>query len=615
MPEGVKENHFDNIGIIEVLVLRCRTRFSEEAPASPASSGADSDIFCERTPHIGPDAVIEITIPIQEDEEVGGFIGLFDGTDDRGNMFGLDGSMPPSENGWHGYPQHRFPSYPPNGNNDRQFNPYHDTPDYQPQPDPYLLPHSGPTAPRPERRVCFDFGPHGPPPSLHDARVDPVESRPPSYDRYRYPISPSQEQNPAPRYPPQWFPTRSPCRYPLAPCHCGSPYHRTDENTNMNNDFLRQSWSVPPNLSQYEPPHQGYATAHHLGSNYRYAAAPSGHVYPFIGQQHRPHAMASYTDPSLNLHWPSILPIPYHVSMHPALPNQQPYSVPPTNNGANTGPERGNQQQQSANTQDSNAQSGSNVEGNNSNNGPSNNQGNNFNDQSQSQEQSQNAENTGENNTDQAWVDDSNDNNAQGNQSNETGNENSSWGPNDTANNDSTNVAEAGWKNNDGNNNASNSGDIDWGATKTDDHGNSNKNGDNNNQHNDSNDQFQNNTNNANNHSEQNTQGVSNPQTPPRSISSNVRPLFGPYGQYYTWEPKRVDAPSPDAEEEPRYDVPKSIADRIGTSKQVQPGQGYLYCKKRSVPEYIDDMKEPYARFVFKYRTKGGKAPNLFTHC
>ena len=85
--------------------------------------------------------------------------------------------------------------------------------------------------------------------------------------------------------------------------------------------------------------------------------------------------------------------------------------------------------------------------------------------------------------------------------------------------------------------------------------------------------------------------------------ASGQRPLYGPHGAYYDVKPSgdvECDAP-----EEPRYDVPQSVATRFGSTKQVQPGKGYLYVKKRCVPKYIDPLDEPYARFVFRYRTKG----------
>lgn len=84
-----------------------------------------------------------------------------------------------------------------------------------------------------------------------------------------------------------------------------------------------------------------------------------------------------------------------------------------------------------------------------------------------------------------------------------------------------------------------------------------------------------------------------------------ARELYGPHGPYYSLRALRPDEPRPDAEEEPRYDVPQSLAARRGSTKQVQPGPGYRYFKKRVIPDYIDTMETPYARFVFKYRTKG----------
>ncbi|RMZ85596.1 hypothetical protein DV737_g668, partial [Chaetothyriales sp. CBS 132003] len=87
-------------------------------------------------------------------------------------------------------------------------------------------------------------------------------------------------------------------------------------------------------------------------------------------------------------------------------------------------------------------------------------------------------------------------------------------------------------------------------------------------------------------------------------LSSVSRPLYGPHGTYFAMKsPATVDTPC-DAEEEPRYDVPQSRVNKYGTTKQVQPGKGYLYAKKRYSPKYIDDPNDPYARFVFIYRTK-----------
>jgi hypothetical protein len=81
-------------------------------------------------------------------------------------------------------------------------------------------------------------------------------------------------------------------------------------------------------------------------------------------------------------------------------------------------------------------------------------------------------------------------------------------------------------------------------------------------------------------------------------------PLHGPHGAYHG--PKlAVAAPSNWVIDEPApYDVPASFAASRSLSKQVQRGRAYNYFKRHRKPIYIDSIAEPYARFVFKYRTK-----------
>ena len=110
------------------------------------------------------------------------------------------------------------------------------------------------------------------------------------------------------------------------------------------------------------------------------------------------------------------------------------------------------------------------------------------------------------------------------------------------------------------------------------------------------------------------------PITPPNANSPFGRqssgspshgPLYGPHGAYYTVGSSAPVEVDPEVEEEPRYDVPKEVIERTGSSHQVQPGRGYMYAHKRATPEYIDSIDEPYARFVFKYRTKGKSGPSI----
>ncbi|EXJ54824.1 hypothetical protein A1O7_10165 [Cladophialophora yegresii CBS 114405] len=101
-----------------------------------------------------------------------------------------------------------------------------------------------------------------------------------------------------------------------------------------------------------------------------------------------------------------------------------------------------------------------------------------------------------------------------------------------------------------------------------------------------------------------NNRSASNAQPAPGNFQATNRVLYGPYGPYYGAKTLAQQGPPPDAEEEPRYDLPETIAQSRGVTKQVQPGPGYLYVKKRCAPLYVDSLDEPYAKFVFKYRTR-----------
>jgi hypothetical protein len=92
------------------------------------------------------------------------------------------------------------------------------------------------------------------------------------------------------------------------------------------------------------------------------------------------------------------------------------------------------------------------------------------------------------------------------------------------------------------------------------------------------------------------------------------RLLHGPHGPYYD----QSQSPYQDEDmmlkpvvgEEPPYDVPADMP----TTHQVKPGAGYLYCHKRRSPEYLDTLEEPFARFVFKYRTKSKSTNSIESH-
>lgn len=61
----------------------------------------------------------------------------------------------------------------------------------------------------------------------------------------------------------------------------------------------------------------------------------------------------------------------------------------------------------------------------------------------------------------------------------------------------------------------------------------------------------------------------------------------------------------PITDEPPLYTVPASFAKQNSLTHQVQVGGSSNYSHKISVPQYLDSMEEPYAKFVFQYRRKG----------
>ncbi|KAJ9603114.1 hypothetical protein H2200_012409 [Cladophialophora chaetospira] len=222
-------------------------------------------------------------------------------------------------------------------------------------------------------------------------------------------------------------------------------------------------------------------------------------------------------------------------------------------------------------------------------------------------------ENTGNTNNDQQ-DNDWDQNNNSGNDNGDGGwNDLNSGGNNDTGNNgagwDNDNNPPAGDSNNQGwaNDNSGNQQGGN-GAGWTDPNQNNQNSGGGNDQSNNWNQAPNNNpalNQQASNWSNENRQPSGSGSLPtPGGSQSNARVLYGPYGPYYGAKSLAQKGPPPDSEEEPRYDLPRVIAQSRNVTKQVQPGPGYLYVKKRCAPVYIDTLDEPYAKFVFKYRTR-----------
>lgn len=277
----------------------------------------------------------------------------------------------------------------------------------------------------------------------------------------------------------------------------------------------------------------------------------------------------------------------------------EPGSGPTGTNDSSTAPDAwGNSssnQNTTSNTDSTNAQAPNGDDWNNNNNNTQNNTGDgwgtNANDNS----------NTIQNTNGDEWGNSNNDNNNQ----NANGDE---WANSNNDNNDNNNQDNSGdgWANDNSNQNTNQGG---WDTSNDNQNNNeSNWNSNNDAKQNDSGGGWGDNSQNGkpqsdswNNNQATNTNG--NADATPTPVNKGQRSLYGPHGAYFTSKVFADDVPA-DAEEEPRYDVPQDIAQDRGTSKQVQPGKGYIYNKKRCAPIYVDTMQEPYARFVFKYRTK-----------
>jgi hypothetical protein len=62
---------------------------------------------------------------------------------------------------------------------------------------------------------------------------------------------------------------------------------------------------------------------------------------------------------------------------------------------------------------------------------------------------------------------------------------------------------------------------------------------------------------------------------------------------------------NPSSGEDPLYAIPREIAQRSNLTHQVQGGRPRAYMHKMATPQYMDSHENPYAVFVFKYRSKG----------
>ncbi|OQV01619.1 hypothetical protein CLAIMM_06944 isoform 1 [Cladophialophora immunda] len=607
LPEGVDKGHFDELGTIEILVLRCSSNKLGESQCSTTSSAEHSGIMDDdeeareeleagdsrsQSNTGNPPAQAE---PPQAEEQdaLGGLFGLFDGPADGWPFFAANPGDAPSDgySRWHW--QAPVGHHAPYGPHQR---PQHSS-DYRPASEHYAEP----------RRVRYDY--HDSPPSSAYAR--PPNPRPPPVRPERHVHFDYGDRTGS-------HPTTYHTRYDHEPYHSwerddqyaysqpGPSHHRPEYHRHRNS---YEDYRAPP-----EGRHYTYDAERKVYSQY-----PDLHQIHGSSQPRTPLASHStqhsyYHQPAGVNHGPShAYGPPTFAAAQANLPNSA-----PVQNESTSGPGGVQDQQNGDNQQQQGGDDAKNAANNNSNTVPS----------SSAQDPPQNTNNnqnngdwkpSAENNATgngSTWANEganeswSNNNNSQNlddsenngdntpNWNNDTNGDNSGQGLGDNTTNtgngqgwDNDNNHDAGggsWQNEpiqtDGGNQQGNNGGG-WG----------NENG---NCGVGENGQASNGSNN------QDIGSTSNNRPVPSGNISNSRSLYGPHGAYYTSIASAQHAPPAEAEEEPRYDVPQAVAQCMGITKQVQPGKGYLYNKKRCVPHYIDDLDEPYARFVFKYRTK-----------
>lgn len=688
LPPGVNHRHFDDLGTIEVLVLRCQTTNPAQSEMSSPSSGEHSllmsgDMNAAQEGERDSDPINEPSIgnrePEQEESGFGAMFGLFDGPSDYppgyygrrvtppsrgyqsrfwGDTDGRYERQGPYRPAGPSFPSQQAPSQPQYFRPEPDFVHHHhqnsSIPDRNP---PYTTPNYGPS--KPERRVHFDQDDSS---NFHERQYGRHDHIPHHFDQDTYQGNPThacdrvnpeyQEPEPHPRtanpYADHAFPSDAHYTYDAD----NRAYHGHHDRSQMNgNDWPSDGpvhVSSHPGARSGQPGHQSIPV---FGQQPRYTHQQPRR--PLFQVQHGPWVSAQPNfrpQPIPIVFPPNLIPVPHPVTGLPVYPQPNPapfFPGPPPFFGPSYVHPNAPQQTSTASSAPDNLNTSGadhttpggvgtndlpkttdpwlttnndlNCNTNNQpatgNNDSNNTTTNNGDDWKTSNNDNQNNSGAGWDNTvpnqnsnGNDWNTDSNKNDDGGdwgntnNQANETGN-GGDWDNTHNHNNQTSNGE--GWETNNNNNQASN-GDG-WDNTNNNNHE-SRRENNNANQNNSGsggggsgwNDNNQNNNWNNN----QATHGTGNSDPTPTRTKTGRQSLYGPHGAYLTSKAfAAVEIPA-DAEEEPLYDVPQAIAQDRGTSKQVQPGKGYLYNKKRCAPKYIDAVEEPYARFVFKYRTK-----------
>jgi hypothetical protein len=644
VPPDADAGHFDSLGTIEIIVLRCTSRLNDDA-RSTSSSGVDIDPL-GRHSEADDDASDFDDAASDEgngeaqssanhaattvEEEPGGFMtGLFDGASDLRDPLNLRGDGP-TDGYWAYHPSQRCHGM---HHGEQQWGPQ---PGYNAGPPPNSFieqapPHPPPHPPGPGKHVHFDMSgrpntravPHPPQQQWRTAQA-PSQAGPP----------PQQWQNgPAPGPDPSTHGAGRQGGYsmPMSPIPFDAipPF----EPTQAAPGYARSADWAPAGYMPYPYyPSHGYVGGHGYGGNpgygqYPYRYSSQGHGYT-QGQDYthgqgytQGHAYAQGQGYAQRQSMPANGPAA-HQNWNV---NGGKSSGDPAKEGNNQGDGWSN-----GNSAGGGATGGANGwnRGNSSNN-------NNFEGDAWVNNNCNNANNSG---GDSGWGGNTANNDASNNGSNNSWtDDNKGGGPNNNDSGDGTgwggevmsgtpDPGNNGWDNPASNGN--NQDDEDWnkddsnndqGGQTLDD--NNNNNDSNNNQRgqnwgaNDSSNQNESqNQANSGGWGETPTKSTSQPRntwSPADAVHSSTMPgafpdraLYGPHGPYYALQPSNAGSVPPEAEEEPRYDVPASHINATGSTHQVQPGRGYLWTHRRNTPQYLDDIASPYACFVFKYRTK-----------
>ncbi|KAI1626499.1 hypothetical protein EDD37DRAFT_350711 [Exophiala viscosa] len=639
LPEGVSQSHFDELGTIEVLILRCRSANPNEVAMSTTSSGEDSDCLggdAEDNLEDNKSSKVVESRAEPEGDPFGGLAGLFDGAFDQPpSSHGPNGDAPadgysrwnqpdpyrPQESFHPTYtyrPAFRGASPPP---------PRH----YQPSPLPFTRPPIEYGPPRQERRVHFDYGDRRDP--HYSASQSAYGPRARGYEEPGWQGGDAYRGHPSERGYAQAGNLRATDPYSDYPYHDDRRYEYNvgardySDHPGRHQEYERYRpgpIATPPTFASRPAPQNGGTMPKQPPVNAFQPVAAHPHAAPTAGapviQQFTGHPAVPVWVPPVAYSVPP--PFPGHVPVYPLQTNaplfhtQAPAGHQIAQNGVTSGLAPPGQGQ--PNTEPSRQSDASQP---------------NWNHQPENGQHTEPADPPKGATTGTGWGDNNNSGNgwqdnaaAGGTNRNDTSAGNDDWRKNDdnnasweNNNNDKSNngndwdkgaAADSGWDQNahnqandgDWQNSGSNTGQVDAGWN------NNTANNDTNNQAGGGwgTDQNNNAGGNASGGNWGDTQNNNPPTTAPTLAVNgpSTRALYGPYGAYYTskvFAESRIPA---DAEEEPRYDIPQAVAQAKGTSKQVQPGKGYIYTKKRCIPEYIDNLDEPYARFVFKYRTK-----------